>query len=411
MNKSFIMESDFYKEFENNFRGSREQIMNILSSYDGLIDYILNIDKDPSLLDIGCGRGEWIQKCTEMGFKSLGIELNTHMVNDCRSLNLNVKEGDALSLLDGFSENSFSIISAFHVIEHMNQQDIEQLLVKCKRIIKPEGLLVLETPSIDNFLVSTKSFYIDPTHINPIHPDLLAFIAKRTGFSKLKYYFLNGGPLQDATPDTLTRFLNGVAQDLVLVASKSDLVDNKIFDNNNLIARDMKLGITSLQAAIDFDDFSRNRYAEYDKQISEMRGQINDLEHQLKFLRTSYRMTLIPIFIKIFRKCYKMLLIILTKIKKIITTKIYYFIQNKYMIMILKRLYSIKYFFFLLRFFERIVARNGFRFYLFKYVKKSKKKKEDSELVVNHDKYLNTYYNSSNDAKMILKDLKKNSKI
>ena len=118
------MESDFYKEFENNFRGSREQIMNVLSNYDGLIDYILNIDKDPSLLDIGSGRGEWIQKCTEKGFKAFGIELNTHMVNYCRSLNLNVKEGDALLLLDELSENSFSIVSAFHVIEHMSHQDI-----------------------------------------------------------------------------------------------------------------------------------------------------------------------------------------------------------------------------------------------------------------------------------------------
>ena len=52
------MDPDFYTEFENNFRGSREQIINVLSNYDGLIDYILNIDNNPSLLDIGSGRGE-----------------------------------------------------------------------------------------------------------------------------------------------------------------------------------------------------------------------------------------------------------------------------------------------------------------------------------------------------------------
>ena len=179
------MDLDFYTEFENKFRGSREQIKDVLSNYDGLVDYILSIDKEPTLLDIGSGRGEWIEKCNEKGVKSIGIELDSKMVIDCRNMNLNIKEGDALSLLDGFCEDSFSIVSAFHVIEHMNNENINKLLIKSKRILKPNGLLILETPSIDNFLVSTKSFYIDPTHINPIHPDLLAFIAKRNGFNVL----------------------------------------------------------------------------------------------------------------------------------------------------------------------------------------------------------------------------------
>ena len=83
-----IMDSDFYTDFENNFRGSREQIIDVLSNYDGLIDYILTIDNDPSLLDIGSGRGEWLQKCNAKGFNSIGLELDAKMVNDCRKLNL-----------------------------------------------------------------------------------------------------------------------------------------------------------------------------------------------------------------------------------------------------------------------------------------------------------------------------------
>ena len=90
------------------------------------------------------------------------------------------------------------------------------------------GFLILETPSIDSIQVSTKSFHIDPTHINPIHPDLLAFMIKRTGFTQQKYYFINGGPLQDSDSDKLTKILNGVAQDLVLIATKSNFIDKKI---------------------------------------------------------------------------------------------------------------------------------------------------------------------------------------
>ena len=145
------------------------------------MSYILDIDSKPSLLDIGSGRGEWMQKCNARGFKSTGIELDGEMVKGCRDLNLIIKEGDALSILDEFAAESFSIVSAFHVIEHMAHENIHEILIKAKRILKPDGFLILETPSIDSLLVSTKSFYIDPTHITPIHPDLLAFMIKRTG--------------------------------------------------------------------------------------------------------------------------------------------------------------------------------------------------------------------------------------
>lgn len=63
------------------------------------------------------------------------------MVNDYKKLNLNIKQEDALLLLVEFSENSFSIVSTFHVIEEMNHENIKALLIKCKRILKPDGLL------------------------------------------------------------------------------------------------------------------------------------------------------------------------------------------------------------------------------------------------------------------------------
>ena len=76
----------------------------------------------------------------------------------------------------------------------------------------------METPNIDNLLVSSKSFHIDPTHINLIHPDLIAFDLNKAGFSHVKTYNINCGPLKDATPLKITRVFNGVAQDLCIVA-------------------------------------------------------------------------------------------------------------------------------------------------------------------------------------------------
>ena len=400
------MDSDFYTEFENNFRGSREQIINILSNYDGLIDYILNIDSNPSLLDIGSGRGEWIQKCNAKGFKSIGIELDPKMVSDCKKINLNVKEGDALSLLDEFDEDSFSIVSAFHVIEHMSYENINELLIKSKRILKPKGLLILETPSIDNLIVSSKSFYIDPTHINPIHPDLLAFIIKRTGFTKLKYYFINGGPLQNSEEDSLTRVFNGVAQDLTLIASKSNLLDNV-----NLIERDIRLGITTLEAAIDFDNYSRNRYAQYDEAVFLMRKRIIVLERKLEHYIGFYDKSMLSILIKIFRRVKRLINSLNVRFKNIIKDFLSYLNNKNFYINIMKKIYKIQYIYFILRYLEKIIDKIGFRIYNFKFVKKSKKIKEDSELVRKSDRYLSNYFNSSLEAKNILKDLNKHSNL
>ena len=405
------MDSDFYTEFENNFRGSREQIKQILSNYDGLIDYILTIDNDPSLLDIGSGRGEWMQKCNAKGFRSIGIELDSRMVNDCRKLNLNIKEGDALSLLDEFPNNSFSIVSAFHVIEHMNHENILELLIKCKRILKSDGLLILETPSIDNLLVSTKSFHIDPTHITPIHPDLLAFIIKRVGFTKSKYYFINSGPLKDAEFDTLTRVFNGVAQDLVLIASNSNQVDNSIFESRKLVNRDMRLGITSLEAAIDFDNYSRNRYSNYDEALFLMRKRIIFLERQLEHFISRYETSFSSILTNKLTNIKTKIFNLKVKYKNKIKSLFCCFTSSKFYIYTIKRIYKNHYFFFVIRYFERKLNKLGFRIYNYQFVRKSPKVKEDTELVARNDKYLETYFNKSKDAKNIMKDLNKSFKL
>ena len=403
------MDSDFYTDFENNFRGSREQIIDVLSNYDGLIDYILTIDNDPSLLDIGSGRGEWIQKCNAKGFNSIGLELDAKMVNDCRKLNLNIQEGDALSLLDEFGEDTFSIVSAFHVIEHISHENLKKLIIHAKRILKPEGLLILETPSIDNLMVSSKSFHIDPTHINPIHPDLLSFMIKRVGFTKLKYYFINGGPLQNSQADSLTRVFNGVAQDLVLIASKSSILDNSIFDHMNLIERDMSLGITSLEAAIDFDNFSSNRYAQYDEAIFTMRNRILDIERKLQHYRRLYDMSLLSILVKIFSRLKRLIVSLNLRFKNMIKRFSRYLTNENLHVKIIKKIYKVKSMYIIYRLLEKIIDKLGFRIYHFKFVKKSRKIKEDCELVAKSDRYLENYFNSSEESKNILKDLDKYS--
>ncbi len=405
------MDLDSYTEFENNFRGSPEQIMDVLSNYDGVIDYILNIDKYPTLLDIGSGKGEWIEKCNAKGFKSIGIELDSKLANDCKNLNLNIKEGDALSLLDDFDEDTFSIVSAFHVIEQMSHENIKELLVKSKRILKTDGLLILETPSIDRILVSTKSFHIDPTYLNAIHPDLLDLMIKKSGFNNSKYYFINGGKLKKPDHVKLSRVLSGVAQDVVFIASKSKSLNNLIFNETNLIERDLRQAMTTLEAANDFDNDMSNRLIQYDEAIFLMRKRIIDLESQLqKFIRI-YNKSFFFYFINkmtiVKRKIYSLKIVY----KKIVKIFIRPLIDSKIFIFIINRIYKIDYLFYLLRSLERKLDQFGFRIYQYKFVKRSKRRKEDIELVDKHDKYLENYIDKSGDAKKIFLDLDKYSKL
>ena len=110
------MDSTFYVEFEDNFRGSLEQIYAIFSNYDGLIQHILDIDNEPSLLDIGCGRGEFLRKCSKLGYQAQGIEINPQMALICRNYGLDIQEGDAMTLLKDLPDDNFSLITAFHLI-------------------------------------------------------------------------------------------------------------------------------------------------------------------------------------------------------------------------------------------------------------------------------------------------------
>ncbi len=398
------MDSNFYVEFEDNFRGSLEQIYQIFSNYDGLIQHILDTDNEPCLLDIGCGRGEFLCKCSKLGFQAQGIEINPQMVLISRSYGLNIKEGDALMLLKDLPDNHFSLITAFHLIEHISFESINLLLKECKRILKPNGILVLETPSIDNLSVSSRSFHIDPTHINPVNPDLLVFLLKRIGFDMAKNFYINGGPLQNEDHDSLTRVFNGVAQDLMILATKSHY-STKLLAKNTSWEKSLKRGLTTLDACVQFDHYMRNKSLIQQQTISDLRRRILVLENRLLTINKS------PLFIVLdsFSKAH---LLLISKLRK----KKYNF--SKYRLQIIRysyvKLYKVleiilvknkKIMFLILFIFNKFTMKFGYRINNNKLLKKSLKVKEDKFLVDRNEKELCNYYKDSFRSKRILKQL------
>ena len=171
------MSNKFYRDFENYFRGSRELIKERLSIY---IPYLAllkeNLEHCGPALDIGCGRGEWLEILNSQSFVSHGVDIDEGMLEDCLSRGLSVEKSDALEYLKGLPDSSCSIITGFHIVEHIPFEYLRDVIDESHRVLMPGGVLILETPNPENLVVATRNFYIDPTHTKPIPPALLLYL-------------------------------------------------------------------------------------------------------------------------------------------------------------------------------------------------------------------------------------------
>ena len=321
-----------YLDFENRFRGDRDSIMSQFSKYDYLVDLVLKDIKHPRILDIGSGRGEWLQKWNSKFRDCTGIEIDPEMIKICRDNGLNIVEGDAIECLKKFDDNSINLLSIFHLIEHIDYLKLNEILLECKRILSPNGVMIMETPSIDNILVSTNTFYLDPTHITHINAQNILFTLENVGFNFAKTYFINGGPLQNDSHLKITRLLNGVAQDLLIIATKDSSMTNKLINNQRLYERKLNLSITSLDAAVDYDlslEAEIHKFRSYKTLLNQQASQIEHQNEQIKLLSSELKLVikfikLIKLFLRPFISFFR------------ITRKIILYLANKIFIFLAK---------------------------------------------------------------------------
>ncbi len=218
--------TDFYRAFEDRHRGSRELILSRLQVYLPFIMPLATPYEDLGALDLGCGRGEWLELIKHNGFKAKGIDLDSGMLSACRELKLDVYQGDALNYLRGVATESLTVVSAFHLVEHISFDTLRELVEQAHRALKPGGLLILETPNSENLMVGTSSFYLDPTHQRPLPAQLLSFVVEYTGFGRVSTLYLQESPdLATAQKTTLINVLNGVSPDYAVVAQKNAPAD------------------------------------------------------------------------------------------------------------------------------------------------------------------------------------------
>lgn len=175
-----------YVEFENKFRGTRKEIKERIKGYLPYLKDALKSTDNAPVLDVGCGRGEWLELLKENNIKAQGLDLNRIMIAQCKKLGLDVMEADLIEYLRNLKNNTLSVITGFHIIEHLPFKKLISLFDESLRVLKPGGLVIFETPNPENILVGAHYFYIDPTHINPLVPATMDYIAEQRGFNKIE---------------------------------------------------------------------------------------------------------------------------------------------------------------------------------------------------------------------------------
>lgn len=180
------IDAGFYRAFEERFRGERSEIKERLQVYAPFLAALRAAHGEAPALDLGCGRGEWLEVLRDAGVPARGVDLDEGMLAACREAGLAVENRDALAELRALPAESHALVSAFHVVEHLPFESVHALAREALRVLRPGGLLVMETPNPENLMVGTAAFYMDPTHLRPIPPGLLAFVTEHYGFAVSK---------------------------------------------------------------------------------------------------------------------------------------------------------------------------------------------------------------------------------
>lgn len=195
-----------YYLLEDALRGTPEEIKEESKVY---LPVLNEAGISSGILDVGCGRGEWLEVLKEAGLQAKGIDSNHILVERCRSLSLDVSEAEALIHLRSLAENTLNAVTAFHFAEHLHIKTLVRFFDEVCRTLNPGGVFILETPNPENLLVGSCNFYLDPTHKHPIPIQTLKLILEARGFQIQDVMKLH--PVKDVkieVKDQLTSHLN-----------------------------------------------------------------------------------------------------------------------------------------------------------------------------------------------------------
>lgn len=173
-----------YFAFESRMRGSTASVRERQAVY------VEDFRDAAPVLDVGCGRGEFLKLLAETGIEARGIDVDADMVAYCRREGLDVDQTDALAYLASVPDGELGGIFCAHVVEHLELPTLVRLLELAAAKLRPEGLFIAETPN-PLTLVALSTFFADLTHVRPLHPETLSLLARQLGFAATEIRYLN----------------------------------------------------------------------------------------------------------------------------------------------------------------------------------------------------------------------------
>lgn len=165
-----------YRDFEALFRGTREQIQAKQQPY---VEFAK--ERAP-VLDLGCGRGEFLELLGTTGIEARGVDLDEGMVAEAVSSGVDALVGDIFETLAGCDDESIGMVFSAQVIEHLAPADMPRLLSEAYRVLAPHGLAVIETVNVHS-VRAFRFFWLDLTHTIPVYPETALQLARSAGFS------------------------------------------------------------------------------------------------------------------------------------------------------------------------------------------------------------------------------------
>jgi O-antigen chain-terminating methyltransferase len=184
-----------HAEFEKQFRGSREEILERQRIYVPILEKAARqTGSGARFLDLGCGRGELLELAKEAGLAMAGVESDEALVEDGRARGLDVRPGDLFDALWAELEKSLAGVTGIQVVEHLPWAAVRTLVDLAYQRIRPGGCLIVETINPAS-AYAMRAFYLDPTHRQPVPSEMTHFLFSQAGFRDVEVRELN--PVDD----------------------------------------------------------------------------------------------------------------------------------------------------------------------------------------------------------------------
>lgn len=223
-----------YSKFEDQFRGPEKLIKERQKIY---LDYI---NKQKSVLDIGCGRGEFLELLKENGIKAFGIDSNRQMVKRCLDKGLEVEYADAISYLKNY-QGSLGNIFLSMIVEHLDFKDIFAIISTAWGKMEKDSVILIETINPNSFYAQSRAYVIDPTHINLVSPETLSYTFQKVGFRNLKIIYKSPVPKEQRLK-FIKHQINDKELNKVLrkINNNLEILDDIIFGNLEYVIMGVK---------------------------------------------------------------------------------------------------------------------------------------------------------------------------